>query len=29
MNSKNFNAYWEAVTKRCLDRSTGRELITP
>nr|WP_261099102.1 DUF1283 domain-containing protein [Serratia quinivorans] len=24
MNSKNFNAYWEAVTKRCLDRSTGR-----
>ncbi|WP_073534935.1 DUF1283 domain-containing protein [Serratia marcescens] len=29
INSKNFNAYWEAVTRRCLDRSTGRELISP
>jgi hypothetical protein len=28
-NSKNLNAYWETVTARCLDRSTGRELITP
>lgn len=29
INSKNFNAYWEAVTRRCLDRSTGRELVIP
>lgn len=29
INSKNFNAYWEAVTRRCLDRSTGRQLIIP
>lgn len=28
-SNKNVNAYWEAVTRRCLDRSTGRELITP
>jgi hypothetical protein len=28
-NSKNLNAYWESVTARCLERNTGRELITP
>ncbi|CNI96309.1 DUF1283 domain-containing protein [Yersinia vastinensis] len=25
-NSQNLNAYWEPVTERCLDRSTGREM---
>ncbi|EJC6395451.1 DUF1283 domain-containing protein [Serratia marcescens] len=24
--SKNMNAYWEAVTERCLDRNTGNEV---
>ncbi|SMB31044.1 Excalibur [Serratia proteamaculans] len=28
-NSKNLNAYWETVTGRYLDRSTGREIATP
>ncbi|HFR4114551.1 TPA: DUF1283 domain-containing protein [Yersinia enterocolitica] len=26
VNSKDLNAYWEPVTERCLDRSTGREM---
>lgn len=25
INSRNLNAYWEPVTRRCLDRTTGRE----
>ncbi|MDN4629203.1 DUF1283 domain-containing protein [Erwinia sp. PsM31] len=25
INSKNLNAYWEPVTRRCLDRTTGRD----
>lgn len=28
VNGENIHAYWESVTERCLDRSTGRE-ITP
>ncbi|WP_411749450.1 DUF1283 domain-containing protein [Serratia marcescens] len=28
VNSENIHAYWESVTGRCLDRTTGRE-ITP
>ncbi|WP_197738885.1 DUF1283 domain-containing protein [Serratia marcescens] len=26
MNSENIHAYWESVTGRCLDRTTGREI---
>ncbi|CNL10655.1 DUF1283 domain-containing protein [Yersinia aleksiciae] len=26
VDSKDLNAYWEPVTERCLDRSTGREM---
>ncbi|HGM5452327.1 DUF1283 domain-containing protein [Serratia marcescens] len=26
VNSENIHAYWESVTGRCLDRTTGREI---
>jgi hypothetical protein len=28
-SSENVNAYWEPNTARCLDRRTGRSLMTP
>ncbi|MFZ4215999.1 DUF1283 domain-containing protein [Pantoea endophytica] len=27
VSSKNLHAYWESTTKRCLDRTTGRDAL--